>query len=115
MTTERSLKNVLLTGPPGCGKTTVVCRLIERLGDLCRAGFYTQEIREQGQQVGFEAASLSGWHALLAHIRFRSRHRVVRYGVEQDRPEASTDGWEDSLSARSGSRTAIVRILVPGG
>jgi hypothetical protein len=25
-------KNVLLTGPPGCGKTTAILRLVERLG-----------------------------------------------------------------------------------
>ncbi len=41
-------KNVLLTGPPGCGKTTVVRRVIEQLGDRCLAGFYTQEIRQCG-------------------------------------------------------------------
>jgi DNA replication protein DnaC len=31
---ETQCKNLLLTGPPGCGKTTVICGLIERLGDL---------------------------------------------------------------------------------
>jgi predicted ATPase with chaperone activity len=29
-----SPKNLLLTGPPGCGKTTVICRVIELLDDL---------------------------------------------------------------------------------
>jgi nucleoside-triphosphatase len=61
--------------------------LAERLGDLRRAGFYTQEIREQGQRVGFEAVSLSGRRALLAHVRSRSRHRVGRYGVEPEQLE----------------------------
>lgn len=80
-------KNLLLTGPPGCGKTTVVLRLAERLGDLRLAGFYTQEIRERGQRVGFEAISLSGRKALLAHVQSRSRCRVGRYGVEPDQLE----------------------------
>ena len=53
-------KNLLLTGPPACGKTTVIRRLIERLTDLRLAGFYTQELREHGQRVGFEAVGLSG-------------------------------------------------------
>jgi nucleoside-triphosphatase len=84
---EQASKNVLLTGPPGCGKTTVIRRLIERLGDLRLASFYTQEIRERGQRVGFEAVSLSGRRALLAHVQSRSRHRVGRYGVEPERLE----------------------------
>ena len=76
MALERSIKNFLLTGPPGCGKTTFIRRLVERLGDLHLAGFYTQEVREQGQRVGFEAVFLSGRRALLAHVRSRSRHRL---------------------------------------
>ena len=84
----RSPKNVLLTGPPGCGKTTALRRLIERLADLRLAGFYTQEVRERGQRVGFEAIGVStGQHAILAHVRSRSRHRVGRYGVEPERLE----------------------------
>ena len=68
MALERSIKNCLLSGPPGCGKTTVIRRLVERLGDLRLAGFYTEEVREQGQRVGFEAVSLSGRRALLVHV-----------------------------------------------
>jgi nucleoside-triphosphatase len=87
MSLDGSVKNLLLTGPPGCGKTTVIRRLIERLGDLRLAGFYTQEIRKQGQRIGFEAVSLSGRCALLAHVESRSRHRVGRYGVEPEQLE----------------------------
>ncbi len=42
---------------------------------------------EQRQRVGFEAISLSGRRALLAHVRSRSRHRVGRYGVEPEQLE----------------------------
>ena len=45
------VKNVVLTGPPGCGKTTAVLRLVERLPGLRLAGFYTQELREGGIRV----------------------------------------------------------------
>ena len=55
-----TIKNVLLTGPPGCGKTTVIRRVVERSGERRLAGFYTQEIRQHGQRVGFEAIGLNG-------------------------------------------------------
>lgn len=81
--TDQLARNVLLTGSPGCGKTTVVRRLVERLPCLRLAGFYTREIREGGSRVGFEAVGIStGRHALLAHVGSRSGLRVGRYGVE---------------------------------
>jgi nucleoside-triphosphatase len=78
-------KNLLLTGPPGCGKTTVLERVAEHLGDLRLAGFLTVELREHGQRVGFEAVGLGGRRAILTHVRFRTPVSVGRYGVEPDR------------------------------
>ena len=79
------LKNLLLTGPPGCGKTTVLERVAEQLGELRLAGFVTRELREHGQRVGFEAIGLGGRRIILAHVRFRSVVSVGRYGVEPNR------------------------------
>ena len=73
---------LLLTGSPGCGKTTVLERVAEHLGDLRLAGFLTLELREHGQRVGFEAVGLGGRRVILAHVRFRSLVSVGRYGVE---------------------------------
>lgn len=74
---------VLLTGSPGCGKTTLVRRILEQLGDLRLAGFYTQELRgEDGRRVGFKAVGLNGSSTILASVRSKSRIRVGRYGVE---------------------------------
>src|SRR3954453_17081234 len=83
MPSRSVVKSLLLTGPPACGKTTAIRRLIERLGDLSLAGFYTQEIRESGNRVGFEAVGLStGRHPLLAPPRSKPRLRLRKYGVE---------------------------------
>ena len=77
-----SAENLLLTGPPGCGKTTVVGQVIERSDPRRLAGFYTREIRRAGRRVGFEAVGLGGRRAVLAHVDFRANKRVGRYGVE---------------------------------
>jgi nucleoside-triphosphatase len=82
---DQYTKNLLLTGTPGCGKTTVVLRLVGLARDLRLAGFHTQELRERGRRVGFEAVGLSsGLRCVLAHARSRSRLRVGRYGVDPD-------------------------------
>jgi nucleoside-triphosphatase len=80
-----SFKNLLLTGRTGSGKTTVLERVAEQLGELRLAGFVNRELREQGQRVGFEAIGLGGRRVILAHVRFRTRVSVGRYGVEPNR------------------------------
>lgn len=76
------VSNFLLSGPPRCGKTTAVRRLIDSLRDLRLAGFYTEEIREHGRRVGFRAVGLNGGEALLAHVSIASPFRVASYGVD---------------------------------
>ncbi|MGD8522021.1 MAG: NTPase [Desulfobacterales bacterium] len=75
-------KNILITGVPGCGKTTLFKRLAKELEHLQPVGFYTQEIREQGVRKGFGLTSLGGQKGLLAHVDLSSDFRVGRYGVD---------------------------------
>ena len=72
--------NILFTGPPGCGKTTLVKKIVEQLLTPS-TGFITQEIREKGKRVGFTINTLDGKEALLAHINVSGRYRVGRYRV----------------------------------
>ena len=79
---SQPIANLLLTGPPACGKTIVVRRVVELLKGRKLSGFYTEELREHGQRLGFEAIGLGGNRAMLAHVDFHTRHRVGRYGVD---------------------------------
>ncbi|WP_342679554.1 nucleoside-triphosphatase [Methanofollis sp. UBA420] len=72
--------NILITGAPGTGKTTLIRAVAEGMAGV--AGFYTAEIREQGRRTGFELVGFDGRRALLAHTGIRGRHRVGRYGVD---------------------------------
>jgi len=70
----------LITGHPGCGKTTLVRRLVEELG-VSAGGFYTQELRARGRREGFGLTTLDGETATLASVHIAGAPRVSRYGV----------------------------------
>ena len=73
---------ILLTGLPGCGKTTAVMQIIANLDSKKVAGFYTQEIREKNVRKGFGWKRLDGAEGILAHIDIKGPFRVGKYGVD---------------------------------
>jgi len=73
---------ILLTGLPGCGKTTAVMRILERLKGVKAVGFYTEEIRVGGRRKGFRWKRLDGKEGVLSHIEIKGNTRIGRYGVD---------------------------------
>ena len=78
----KSPKNVLITGPPGIGKTTLIMKLVRSLLPYGPVGFCTREIREEGVRKGFELVSLDEKTGVLAHVGIGGPHRVGKYGVD---------------------------------
>jgi nucleoside-triphosphatase THEP1 len=72
---------ILLTGRPGCGKTTVIRRAVELIGLERCAGFYTEEVRERGRRIGFDVVTVDGRRGPLARAGVAGP-RVSRYGVD---------------------------------
>ncbi|KAF0911048.1 hypothetical protein E2562_005435 [Oryza meyeriana var. granulata] len=72
---------LLVTGPPGVGKTTLVTRVFETLRashlHLNIRGFYTREVRESGERVGFEVVTLDGRSGQLASSKVSSHESVT--------------------------------------
>ncbi|MBI4280598.1 AAA family ATPase [Candidatus Uhrbacteria bacterium] len=77
------IKNLLVTGEPGAGKTTLVEALIEPYRQLA-GGIVTREIRTAGERKGFRLCSLDGRSQILAHVDFDRPHRVGKYGVDEE-------------------------------
>jgi len=87
------LRNLLMTGRPGCGKTTLLRSVARELLRFRPAGFYTEEVRLQGQRKGFRLVGLNGALSLLAHVDLHDGPRVGKYGVD-------VRGFEDFLDAQ---------------
>uniref|UniRef100_A0A914UW88 AAA+ ATPase domain-containing protein n=1 Tax=Plectus sambesii TaxID=2011161 RepID=A0A914UW88_9BILA len=79
-------RQLLITGPPGIGKTTLIRKVYERLAASgCRlTGFYTAEQRDaRGYRVGFEVVKCpeDGTRARLASVEGNGP-RVGKYAVD---------------------------------
>jgi nucleoside-triphosphatase len=77
--------NLLLTGPPGVGKTTVMSALatmLEQQG-ITAVGFLAVEERVNGRRVGFRLQPFGGHDSKrMAHVDLISSVRIGRYGID---------------------------------
>ena len=76
-------KNLLITGPPRCGKSTLIEAVVSKI-DRPLTGFFTREIREKGRRTGFIIVTLEGREGVLAHEKIKGPVRVGKYGVNLD-------------------------------
>jgi nucleoside-triphosphatase len=97
--------NLLLAGPPGCGKTTIIESVVRSLGRDHVAGFLTREIRESGSRQGFLIEATDGSSATLAHVDRDVGPRVGRYRVDVPALESIV---ERSLSPPQTDRLTII-------
>ena len=76
------MKNILITGLPGSGKTTIIKRLCVIFKEFNPVGFITSEIYEGENRVGFEVANLFGDSKVFAHTKLKSKVNVGKYKVD---------------------------------
>ncbi len=77
------MARLLITGPPGSGKTTLTLHAVEilRARNEVLAGFTTSEIRRGGRRTGFTITGLGGLERTLA-VRDGKGPKVGSYGVD---------------------------------
>jgi nucleoside-triphosphatase len=81
---ERQM-NIFITGNPGCGKSTLIRKLLAEMSGRRVAGMITPEIRENGKRKGFKIIDLaSGQEEILASVNRQRGPGVSRYRVNLD-------------------------------
>ncbi|MEE8185587.1 MAG: NTPase [Thermodesulfobacteriota bacterium] len=81
------MKNILLTGRPRVGKSTLILHVIERLREIGYkniGGFYTLEVLQEGRRKGFAIHTLDGRVGRLAEVGLESRFRLGKYGIDME-------------------------------
>ncbi len=76
------MKNILIHGLPGSGKTTIIKRLCVIFKEFNPVGFITSEIYDGENRVGFEVANLFGDSRTFAHTKLKSKVIVGKYKVD---------------------------------
>jgi len=99
------ISNILITGPPGVGKTTLIKKVLEE-SRINPVGFYTEEIREEGKRVGFRIESLTPglpkMEGILARVGLTGEYHRGPYTINiRDMEEVGARALEDALP-RSG-------------
>lgn len=74
------MKNVLLTGDPHCGKSTLLKKLISNVGN--KVGFLTEEMCENGNRTGFKVYTSHGETVAFADTNFSKSFHVGKYGLD---------------------------------
>lgn len=98
---EKRVRNILLTGPPSSGKTTVIKKVLSKF-ERKATGFHTEEIKKNHKRVGFLMKTLDGKEGLLGHENIESVFHIRRYGVSIDNIEmiavpSITPRFEDEI------------------
>ena len=102
---DRERKNILITGLPGIGKTTLIKQIVYELARYRPRGFYTEEIRHKGERKGFQLVSPDDRKSILAHVFIDSPYQIGKYRVDV----TAFDSFLDSLNL-SESEEGIIFI-----
>jgi len=73
-------KNILITGMPRSGKSTLLKKIIQQFEH--KIGFVTNEVRKDAERIGFEIETNTGEKFMLANVDFKTSFKVSKYFVD---------------------------------
>ena len=103
----------VLTAPPKTGKSTAIKKIINMLGAKNCCGFYTKEMIENGQRVGFKIVTLSGKEGVLAHVSYDGEYIIGKYGVNLEEFEKVALTELEDIINTGGDKDVIIDEIGP--
>ena len=97
--------NIILTGPPGVGKTTIVKYLIKDLSPLIIRGFYKEPITEYDVCKGYRVVTPDYQEQVIAHIYLEGPDRIGEFGV-------NVSGFENLVLPQLSLKQAVELFIV---
>lgn len=92
--------NIFITGNPGCGKSTLIQKLLDALSDKKVTGIITPEIRSGGSRQGFRIIDLaSRQEEVLASPNLERGPGVSKYRVNVAGIERILDKFHESYAS----------------
>lgn len=108
---------IFVTGPPGCGKTTVIKRVVEKLraAGVPVLGFWTEEVRDGGNRtrIGFDLVTVEGANLPLARKGRPSASKVGGYGVVVENVDRVAERLLDRLPSRAEESVIVMDEVGP--
>ncbi|NPD87272.1 MAG: AAA family ATPase [Asgard group archaeon] len=104
------MNNILITGLPGIGKTTLITQILKAL-KISAIGFVTKELREGSSRHGFTIETLTGVSKLLASKEEKiCKHKVGKYCVFVENVDFIVEILEEEGRKKSYSMIVIDEI-----
>jgi nucleoside-triphosphatase len=95
----RSFMNIFITGNPGCGKSTLIQKILKEISDKKVSGIITPEIRVRGERQGFKIIDLaSRKEEVLASVNVERGPAVSRYRVNIEGIDLIMDKFLESFN-----------------
>ena len=100
------MKNiVLITAPPRTGKSTLIKKVIDEIGEENFCGFFTQEMRENGERVGFKVKEIGGDEFVLlvpngseeTAVEFITKANTMCGSAQDDKANKPSVSWGYSI------------------